>query len=260
MYGIELEYENLPMPYEGPDMWELTGDGSLRNDGIEFVSMPLSRDQVAEALDTARDFLQGTTADPSPRCGIHVHLNMRGRTIGELFSFNTAYVLMEPSIFQHFCPDRVSSSFCVPFVENSHMISRAHESIQLARASRMLTPLQPLVNTSKYSALNMSSLPRFGTVEVRSLPSTLDFRLLRRWITMLTRLYDASVRYNDPTRVVALYDGLGIQGFQDTFLNFRVNVPQRTQARAYQAASIIAGYAEPTWQELHWNAPTMEVE
>lgn len=254
-YGIELEYENMSNPARTPEFWNTTGDGSLRNNGIEFVSTVLQRCEVMQAIDSVRDFLQGTRADPSPRCGIHVHLNMRGRTLGEMFSFITAYVLLEPSIFRHYCPNRVTSSFCVPVVENTNLIRALHGAVQRSRR-RDHRPLSALVNTSKYSAVNMSSLRNFGTVEFRALPATLDFRLLRRWITTLTWLYDASTRYTEPTRVVALYDGLGLSGFQDTFLNMRVEgVTQREQNRAYAAGSIVAGHEEPTWEQYTWDIP-----
>lgn len=256
-YGIELEYENVDLPGRNPRLWTTTGDGSLRNNGVEFVSSVLSREEMPQALDLVEEFLRPLRPNPSPRCGIHVHLNMRPHTVGQLFSFLTAYVLLEPSIFQHFCPERLTSSFCVPLYKNNNVLSRAHEAVQSARRGERL-PLSNLVNTSKYSAMNLASLLRFGTVESRQLPATTDFRLLRRWINMLTRLYDNSVRYTDPARVVAIYDGLGLQGFQDTFLNYRVNVPQAEQRQAYIAGSIVAGYDEPTWDDLNWENLALE--
>lgn len=259
MYGLELEYENMEVPEGRIPLWNITGDGSLRNGGIEYVSVPLNRDELSVALDTLATHLDGENPDPSPRCGIHVHMNMRPNNVGQLFSFLTAYVLLEPSIFQHFCPERITSSFCVPVYKNNFMVNRAHDAVQAVRRGGR-NPLNTLLNTSKYSALNVASLSRFGTVEARQLPATLDFRTLRRWISMLTRLYDGSLRYEDPARVIAIYDGLGLQGFQDTMLNFRVNVNPREQRQAYCAASVIAGYPEPTMDDLEWTLRLQETE
>jgi len=256
-YGIELEYEGVILPRETLQYWTTTPDGSLRNNGVEFVSNILDRDTLPQALDTIEEFLLPLHPDANPRCGVHVHMNMRPQTVGQLFSFLVAYVLMEPSIFQHYCPERLTSSFCVPVYKNNDVIARAHAAVQSARRGDS-RPLSNLVNTSKYSAMNVSSLARFGTVEARQFPATTDFRLLRRWITTLTRLYDVSVRYADPARVVAIYEGLGLTGFQDTFLNVRVTVPQEEQRQAYIAGSIMAGYNEPTWEDLSWDNITLE--
>ena len=99
MYGVELEYENVRSDM-CPTLWNLATDGSLRNHGVEYVSRTLTREQLPEAIDLMEEFLPTVTPDANVRCGIHVHLNMRPRLIGELYAFITAYTLLEPAIFQ----------------------------------------------------------------------------------------------------------------------------------------------------------------
>jgi hypothetical protein len=252
MYGIELEYENVRTDM-CPALWNMVGDGSLRNNGMEFVSRTLTREQLPEAIDTMEEFLPTIAADANLRCGIHVHLNMRPRTVGELYAFITGFTLLEPAIFQEWCPDRVTSSFCVPVYLNRHMQMHLHRSIQEVRRGSP-NPMRHATSTSKYSALNIACLPRFCTAEVRLLPSTTDMDELREWVELLTRLYDRTTRFGDPLQVLALYERQGFLRFAASMLGQEVERPA-AQQQAEVAATVIAGFEEPTWQDLTWVEP-----
>jgi len=237
--GIEIEYENLRI---GPNvnLWGVTTDGSLRNNGIEYISIPLKVEEIPTALGNLRSALLGSNPIPHTRCGLHVHLNMRPRTVGEVYSFIASYVLLEPTLFGKFCPDRLLSAFCVPLYLNNNTLSAANASLEACRNGS--GSLSQILSTSKYGALNLASLARFGTVELRQLPSTLDFIRIQEWIDTLLRLYNNATEYNDPLRITELYDVMGLSAMQDRFLGIDpVLIPDSQQKQAVIAATIVAG-------------------
>lgn len=260
--GIELEYENLSVDpvssLPSPQIWRSEGDGSLRNGGIELISIPLIPDDVPQALRLVESRLRPLRPSASPRCGIHVHMNVRHLTVCELFSIITAYTLMEPSIFARWCPERLTSSFCVPVYKNQVM-QRAATNCVIAARRGITHSLSDLANTSKYSALNTSSLRSFGTIEARLLPSTLDFDRLQRWVDTLLLLYNASIQFKDPNDVIEWYESNNLKDIQTQFLGEPQEVDDREQRRAYISAAYIAGnpyddmvLEDPTPAEAVW--------
>lgn len=256
MYGLEFEYENASTAFETmPSRWNVTHDGSLRDGGVEFVSQTLKRDDLDEALRNLAAVVEPSKARASSRCGIHVHMNCRPLTVAQLYSLLTTYVLVEPALFRRFFPDRESSSFCVPVYRNQHMIRLAHQTIQAARQGDSVA-FKWLTQTSKYSALNTASLARFGTLEFRHFPGTKDFNAARQWIDLLTKLYDENIRDEDPQQVITRFEDTGdYRTYVNTVLGFSTVVPVANQQRAYKAATILAGFPEPTWEELDWLTP-----
>ena len=123
--GIELEYEG----YAGDpiddrlEYWSLVADHSLRNGGIEYVSVPLGRDDIASALAVAGDHIEDNGLEANARCGVHVHMNVMPWTWSQLWSFSAMYLILEPTIFRTFAPGREISHFCVP---SFCKIGRAH--------------------------------------------------------------------------------------------------------------------------------------
>ena len=115
------------------------------------------------------------------------------------------------------------------------------------------------MGTSKYSALNASSLNRFGTLELRQFPSTTDFGRIRDWLGMLTLLYDGSTSFGDPLEVVSLYESLGLRGFQQRMLGYTQDILPADQHKAVTGATIISGYEEPSWEEITWDVVQEEV-
>lgn len=245
MYGVEVEYENMPGIRVAPKLWGVTHDGSLRNGGIEFVSQTLKRKQLTQALENLEEFLSEYRPDPSARCGIHGHLNCRMLELGQLGSVLAGYAFIEPGLFARFCPERESSSFCVPMFYNQHQVKQIHLAINSARRMEAAVGSHHLSGTSKYSALNTASLARFGTIEARHLPATLDFNRIREWFDVLTSMWDTLSEYSDPLEVVDRYEAIGPQRFLRECTGFAVATDPKKQRLAAIAATLIAGH-EPS--------------
>jgi hypothetical protein len=143
-YGVELEFEGWDgenIPTDDP-LWELDGDPSLRQGGVELVSIPLREDILDAALEQADEFVKATGVRANTRCGVHVHLNVLPLTLGQLWSLNCLYTLLEPSIFEKWCPDRSMSHFCVPSYSNTMLQMSMMEDITRIRQG-MIGPAAP---------------------------------------------------------------------------------------------------------------------
>ena len=93
--GIEVEVENLPNPIPYPNS-VIKHDGSLRNNGIEYVSTILDNEVAAKQWYSGLlSLLTAAEADFNKRCGVHIHMNFRGTNKGVRQAFLLKYLVIE---------------------------------------------------------------------------------------------------------------------------------------------------------------------
>ena len=266
--GLELEYENCTGSFTTPPQWNTTNDYSLRSGGIEFVSSPLLEKDLDVAVEAMVNAAKAGKGVPTKRCGYHVHVNVTHMTWAELYKFFTYYTLLEPLLFREFAPGREMSHFCVPTWSNTalteclyddHMqlrngirCPRGYDASEYLRGSSGGGGLT-MLRTPKYAALNVNSLKKFGTVEFRQAPSSLDPEFLKAWARLLLRIQRVSCEYNDAADIVIDYDEAGLFTLCEK-VDF---IPTKTadeldQEDAADAATIIAGHVPVNWQQLEW--------
>lgn len=183
-YGIEIEVENYSPRSRPGDVatlsnnWELKNDGSLRNNGAEFVSRVLE----PAAVENAVRHLYARTASkwqPSPRTGIHVHANMLGRTRDEVRRVCAYYAFVEPQMFRLAGEEREENIFCVPW----YRAPMEAEVVRTALLAGDMVPFASFIQQScKYSALYCGPLVTFGTIEFRHARTFHDPDSLLRWV------------------------------------------------------------------------------
>lgn len=275
--GLELEYEKCKgdLAILSPS-WHTEIDHSLRAGGLEFISVPLMRTMVRPAIREMLKSANSVGAKVTLRCGLHVHVNVTHMTWAQLFQFTTYYTLLEPYLFSEFAPGREESHFCVPTWTNTtltefmyqdgqrlrqgiHIPDTSTRSKNWAKASAYLAGSMAhrgrlrMINTPKYAALNLSSLKKFGTLEFRQAPSSLDIDFIDKWTKLLLEIQRVSMRYKDATDIVMEYDRSGIftlcekVGFIPKGL-----VDELDQEDAADAATIMAGHVPVDWQQLEW--------
>ena len=98
IFGLEIEVENIR--YNLPDAtyksyWNITGDNSLRNNGVEFITLPLKAFQIDKALQQLRFRTNQFRADFSERTSTHVHMNIRDLTIDQIYNLTLLYITVE---------------------------------------------------------------------------------------------------------------------------------------------------------------------
>ena len=190
LVGIEIEVENLlgfnyPVEY----YWNIKEDHSLRNNGREFVSIPLRTNQVEFAIDYLNQHLANYQPDFSNRTSVHVHLNVRDMTKSQLLSLVVYYCLFEKHFFNFAGSKREESIFCVPL----------YKTIQDYTISSLFGVI---TQWHKYNALNLGTvigaygLPCYGTVEFRHLYGTNNKEIIINWINQILCLKQAALKTN----------------------------------------------------------------
>lgn len=274
--GLELEYEKCQGPIDiMSDLWHTDIDHSLRTGGIEFISRPLRRAQLHDAVIEMLAYANSAGAKVTPRCGLHVHVNATHMTWKELYQFIVYYTLLEPHLFNEMAPGREMSHFCVPTWTNTALTEYMYadglklksgvripgvKAISWPKAAAYMSgsvttgkSFLRMLNTPKYAALNLASLKKFGTLEFRQAPSSLDGKFIEKWTNLLLDIQQVSGRYADATDIIREYDSCGILTLCDK-VGFapRGAVDNLDQEDAVDAATIIAGHVPVNWKQLKW--------
>jgi len=194
--GLEVEVErvetssSLGNTIEG-SLWTNTEDGSLRNNGREFVSLPIRGDLIPASINFLRNFLEQSPStrgyEFSDRTSVHVHMNVQDCTVDELLSLLYLYTLVEPILYEYAGRARFDSIFCVPITE-SHLDNRLVKVINELKKPKSNSVIEHINSWMKYTGLNLLPLLRYGTIEFRHLNGTLDNKRLMTWINLLLSL------------------------------------------------------------------------
>lgn len=186
--GIELEVEGAKLPTEedcSESLWKATRDGSLRN-GMEYVfRAPMGSVKTKAALDEiAQIFTKcGTQPTYGFRTSSHVHVNVANLQEEEVKVIVLMYYLFE-DLYLKFCSKtRQNNRFALSMKDADSIVNQVTTFI--------LNNHIPSDNNGKYSALNMCSLARYGTLEFRSLEGTNDYVKLYTWVRAIMALRKA---------------------------------------------------------------------
>jgi len=174
--GMEFEIENIgPAPsglvvYRDSVYWKYTKDNSLRNNGVEFVSVPVSGHSIDYALYELETELGIRYPDhmDSIRTSIHVHVDVSEWSLRELFALPTLYALFEDVFFSFHNEARQNNPYCYP-----------------------ITSLAPnglsVYTEAKYCALNLAPAQTQLSVEFRHANFDRDMKKNRRWIQIVCK-------------------------------------------------------------------------
>lgn len=199
--GVEIEAENVRdydpwMAHQ--DLWRLTRDGSLRNNGVEAVfARPLSPLEAEKALRVAAELGKGY--DYSDRTSVHVHVNVRDISSPALFRFILLYAIFEKLLYAKFGPERYANNFCVPAATNYDLLTFLGA---LDRRRVVAGILLQQTDDRRYGGINLACLARFGTVEFRMCRGTCDYDTLVLLINALLAMREYAVRHRDPSTYV----------------------------------------------------------
>lgn len=180
--GLELEIEN----WRGAPHWDGFNrheDGSLRNNGVEFVTHPTKTKFLKNLL---QDFFvknKVTEDNYSERCSTHVHVNCLDYTVPQLAALTLLYQTFERILFNFIGNDRDKNIFCVPWCQ-------ASITTNLANLIESGDWLQATHRWQKYTALNLASLRQRGTVEYRHLEGTCDINRIMTWVNIIAMMHE----------------------------------------------------------------------
>lgn len=210
LYGVEIEVEHCldPPVWCGETQWSWVEDGSLRNNGMEFITPPVIIEELGDMVQEYYRHHDREGYQASLRTGIHVHADMRWRTVEQVTAICTLYSILEPALFELCGPEREECIYCVPWY-------RAPDEVEVLNQVRMYaderddwrTAHSHLGGACKYSALYLEPLRRLGTIEFRAAPTFDRAADLMRWVHTLRRLVALGHYLGTPERVVDYYEG-----------------------------------------------------
>lgn len=181
LVGIEVEVENVATnDLPRGTVWRVESDGSLRNNGMEFVSAPIRASEAPMALaQLLRDVLR-EACHFSPRTSVHVHLNVQDMEQSQLYDLVMLYAVYEKLFYRFAGRGRIRNIFCVPITDTKLMASMAECSAG--------------TGWSKYTGLNLVPIRGdgdrggYGTIEFRQMHGTFSIDKLCCWIDLITTL------------------------------------------------------------------------
>ena len=216
--GIEIEVENIDqrivMEYHRRNplsFWYYTSDGSLRNNGLEFVSLKLMGNDINTALTELNEFISSIEVTPefSERTSVHIHLDVRSLSVQDLQKLLILVIIFERALIRYCGGSRENNVFCLPFHKADTQVSRLSE----LNSDNPEIVRHIFRSYHKYQGLNLSRISDLGTVEFRHHEGTMDPTRIKNWINLLFCLKRGIGRVGDINDIPNLLSTHGAEEF-----------------------------------------------
>ena len=208
--GIECEIEDIKDATEIPcNLFHQTTDGSLRNNGYEFVSVPMTHPVAVDSFKKLHTTLVKGPAAFSQRTSIHVHANCSNLQHHEVRNIILTYALYEEAFFAMVDPVRRDNIHCVPLTE-TYLPGIYRRNLN-----------QLIDRWHKYTALNIKPLTKYGTLEFRHMHGNDDAILFEEWTGTINNLFSTSLA-GAPLETVNLTEEFLYEKFMRIFGHTRV--------------------------------------
>lgn len=222
-FGLELELEgrNVGLADVATRGWNRAHDGSLRGECIEFVTAgPKSYEEVKKLVTGLfKKFKEnGVKFNNSIRTSTHVHLNFLDQPVKNVINFFALFTLLEEVLQYYSGEDRKGNLFCISSREAEGVVGVLADSIAKGDLSRFAG------DRYKYAACNLSTLYKFGTVEVRTMRGASSAEQVNAWVDILNDMYNFSFKMKSPAALVMDLSMLGAEGLMRNIFspaNFR---------------------------------------
>lgn len=206
MLGVEFEFEGVRAQAIAEaaafiGLWALKDDGSLRNQGKEFVfKEPLFGVDATTAITQLVELAIKHKFACNVRTGLHIHVDCRDMSTDSLRAMCLAYAIAEPFIYKWIGDNREESNFCVPWYYSEEAITAAARIIK-ALTSEESTDVRggnsnvAAAGYQRYAGFNMNSLERFGSVEFRHMQTCINLKRIMQWVNMVLHLKKAGTSF-----------------------------------------------------------------
>lgn len=216
--GIEIEMENVSSSVlNGLPSWRQVAEQSV--DGWELV---LRQPKCTHGLFLALEELQSIRGNINEertfteRTSNHFHIDIRDMTYIQLMNFLTLSVMFEPVFFKYVASHRSSNHFCWSFLDCQNLITRiktVNDTYRGGDPDSVRRSMNEQFNQSstKYSAINLSSIPRYGSLEFRMHEGTLNTNAMIRWVNILLSLKNYAMdEGRTPSNILETKQDVGI--------------------------------------------------
>lgn len=201
LLGIEVELEDTGvLSSKNYRYWHVTGDGSLRRQGAEFIfKVPLAGEAITSALSELHEAISNYGGSGTSRTSVHVHMDVRDITPEHLYGLLCLYVLYERVLYSLGGPKRYYNNNCIPVASNEHFLETMFCISNYTKYKEPKATFERIVNRcGKYSGLNLLSLTVHqntpegfadrGSIEFRMHEGTSQVSRITKWCQVLLRL------------------------------------------------------------------------
>ena len=182
-------------------LWRKENDGSLRNNGSEFITRlgtTFADASVSVPLLGAYLEMFEREAEANARTGLHVHVDVRDWKLKDLQRFLMIYLVFEQALF-NYSGARQGSLFCVPLADTDFPIDEL-PGIHTREALEHLLRS----HAKKYMGLNLLPLVSQGTIEFRMHKGTINVIEINRWLYIISSLVAVTEQIEDNEEVKSI--------------------------------------------------------
>lgn len=264
-FGVEIETETKH-EYAVPEFtfWDVHNDGSLRDFGKEYVlKQPLS---FGKSLDDAFEEFKGKTKDipfkkDSISTSVHVHVNMLNEKFVTMANFITVYTIVENILIRYCGPDRKSSLFCLPICDAEETAKNVRQMFQAFDKKNYKFVHQFSEEQCKYAALNLASLSKIGSLEVRSFRGTPDTEEIRNWVGILNSMLRYARQNITPPDIIKAYHDKAGELLSEIFGEYREQLRYSDETELIKKTffwATVNAYSVKNWSrmDVEQKAPT----
>lgn len=213
-YGVEVELNGAGFAIPEKN-WRTEHDGSLGNDGIEYVMRKPQhlKESIKEVEGLYKSLTDaGTRIIDRSRAGVHVHINIQEWDVKQMMTFATTYYLLE-EILVRWCGDtRSGNHFCLRAKDAENVIFTLYQAC-------INRDIEGLANEDiRYASLNFNSVFKYGSLELRCMRSPTTAGPIVQWLKIVDELKRSSLKFNSPLEVVEAMSGEGDYEFMHRLL------------------------------------------
>lgn len=215
-FGLEIEVEGYNLPVIDTKNWKTEEDGSLRG-GREYIFRnPVTLPNVPKLLNSLTRALYKAEAELSFsfRTSVHVHMNMQQCSYQQILNTIYTYILLEDPLMNFCGESRKGNRFCLRVEDAEYLITVL--TGLFGGGVRELGRIQK--DITRYSAINIESLRKYGSLEFRAMEGNLNVSRLTTWVTALNNIREFACSHANPTSIYNQYIAQEGQAFADTVL------------------------------------------
>lgn len=199
--GVELELEgrNVALEDVATPRWKRHAEPSLRGESMEYtLAGPQEVEETKKLVNDLFDKFRkhGVVLNNSHRTSTHVHLNFSDKPLKKMVNFFCLFTMFEELLQYYSGEDRKGNLFCLSTREGEGIVYHLAEGL---RAGNMHIFAG---DRFKYGACNLSSLFKFGTVEVRTMRGADTAEQVNNWLDILNDMYQYALKMESPVDLV----------------------------------------------------------
>lgn len=226
-FGIEIETSSSN-PYPVPDFkyWNHTGDGSLRGFGIEYIlKTPKDIKSLSQCFAEFSNKTSMINFNNDSYCSVHVHMNVTKFQVAEVMNLIALWYLFEDILVSYCGEGRDGNLFCLKNKQAEGTFLELISNIREYGVRRGRSILNYSNDRHKYGALNLASISRLGSLEVRSFGGMQNTDDVMNWVRILNCIYEKAQSSNN---VIDLYKEVCEAGMLTFFYSVFEDIEPKT--------------------------------